>query len=153
MTAVSTGYGAASKEFKKIVDMVQLGVPISQAMEEVSEKSQSKTFKRILLQASVSIRAGADITGSLQAVVDEVTQERVIDLRRYGQRLNALAMFYMLFGVIFPSMGIAVAVILTLFIHLITITPPMLDAALVAVAFLQIVFLNIMRTSRPTFAL
>ena len=118
MTAVSTGYAAASKEFAKVVDLIQLGMPIEQAMEEVSEKSKSKTFKRLMLQASVSIKAGVDVSGALQEVVSDVTQERVIELRRYGQKLNALAMFYMLFGVIFPSMGIAVAAILTTFISL-----------------------------------
>ena len=153
MTSVSTGYGAASREFAKIVELVELGMPIEQAMEDVSQRSRSKTFKRIILQASVSIKAGADITGALQSVVEEVMQERVIELRRYGQRLNALSMFYMLFGVIFPSMGIAVATILTTFIAIFTINFSVLIATLVGMIFLQVIFLNIMRSSRPTFAM
>ena len=153
ITAVSTGYGDASKEFAKIVELVQLGMPIEQAIDRVSAESQSKTFKRIMLQASVSIKAGADIVGALQGVVDDVTQERVIELRRYGQRLNALAMFYMLFGVIFPSMGIAVAAILTTFINIFSVTPTVLLFALVGIFFLQIIFLNIMKSSRPVFTM
>ncbi|MDE1847093.1 MAG: type II secretion system F family protein [Candidatus Micrarchaeota archaeon] len=152
MTAVSTGYGAASSEFAKIVELVQLGTPIEQSIEEVSARSSSRTFKRMMLQASVSIRSGADIVSSMQSVLDEVSQERVIELRRYGQRLNALAMFYMLFGVIFPSMGIAVAAILTTFINIFTVNLSTLIAGLIFIFFLQIVFLNIMRSSRPTFA-
>ncbi len=153
ITAVSTGYGAASLEFAKVVELVQLGTPIEQALDEVSSRSQSKTFKRIMLQATVSLKAGADVVGALQGVVDEVMQERVIELRRYGQRLNALAMFYMLFGVIFPSMGIAVAAILTTFINLFSIDENTLIFALIGIFFLQIIFLNIMRSSRPTFAM
>jgi flagellar protein FlaJ len=153
VTAVSTGYGAASLEFAKVVELVQLGSPIEQALDDVSSSSQSRTFKRIMLQATVSLRAGADVVGALQGVVDEVMQERVIELRRYGQRLNALAMFYMLFGVIFPSMGIAVAAILTTFINLFTVDENTLIFALVGIFFLQIIFLNIMRSSRPTFAM
>jgi len=153
MVAVSSGYGAASKEFEKIIDRVQLGMPIEQAIDEVSSKSNSKTFKRLMLQASVSIKAGADIVGALQGVVDEVMQERVIELRRYGQRLNALAMFYMLFGIIFPSMGIAVVAILTTFISLFTVNFTTLIFGLVGIFFLQLIFLNIMRSSRPTFAM
>jgi len=153
MTAVSTGYGAASLEFAKIVELVQLGSPIEQALDDVCFRSQSKTFKRLMLQATVSLKAGADVVGALQGVLDEVMQERVIELRRYGQRLNALAMFYMLFGVIFPSMGIAVAAILTTFINIFSITESTLLFALVAIFFLQIVFLNIMRSSRPSFAM
>lgn len=153
ITAVSTGYGAASLEFAKVVELVQLGSPIEQALDEVSSRSQSRTFKRIMLQATVSLKAGADVVGALQGVVDEVMQERVIELRRYGQRLNALAMFYMLFGVIFPSMGIAVAAILTTFINLFTVDENTLLFAVIGIFFLQVIFLNIMRSSRPTFAM
>jgi hypothetical protein len=135
------------------VELVQLGSPIEQALDDVSSRSQSRTFKRIMLQATVSLKAGADVVGALQGVVEEVQQERVIELRRYGQRLNALAMFYMLFGVIFPSMGIAVAAILTTFINIFSVTESTLLMAIVGIFFLQIIFLNIMRGSRPTFAM
>jgi archaeal flagellar protein FlaJ len=153
MATVSSGYGAASKEFGKVVELIQLGTPAEQAIDDVSGKSQSKTFKRIMLQASVSIRVGADVVGALQGVVDEVTQERIIELRRYGQRLNVLSMFYMLFGVIFPSMGVAVAVILTTFVNIFTVTGTTLIFVLVAIFFLQIIFLEVMRSSRPVFAM
>ncbi len=153
ITAVSTGYGAASLEFAKVVELVQLGTPIEQAIDQVSERSKSKTFKRLALQTTVSLKAGADIVGSLQGVVDDVMQERIIELRRYGQRLNALAMFYMLFGVIFPSMGIAVLAILTTFVNIFTVDENTLIFALVGIFFLQVVFLNVMRSSRPTFAM
>ena len=153
MTAVSTGYGAASKEFAKVVSLIQLGMPIAQAMEEVSSRSQSKTFKRLMLQASVSIKVGADIVDSLQGVVEEIQQERVIELRRYGQRLNALAMFYMIFGVIFPSMGIAIATIMSTFISLFTIDASTLAFVIVGIIGLQLVFLNLISSSRPGFSL
>lgn len=153
MTAVSTGYGAASREFAKIIDLIELNVPIEQAIEEVSSKSQSNTFRRVMLQASVSVKAGVDVTQALQDVVEEITQERVIELRRYGQKLNALAMFYMLFGIIFPSMGIAVAAILTTFISIFTIDATTLVFGLVGIAMLQIIFINMIKGSRPVFAM
>ncbi len=153
MTAVSTGYGETSKQFGRIIEMVQLGMPIEQAMEEVSEKSESSTFKRLMLQASTSIKAGVDVTDAIQGVVDEVMQERIIDLRRYGQKLNALAMFYMLFGVIFPSMGIAVATIMSTFINIFPITYVVLILGLIFIAIVQIVLLNIMKSSRPIFVM
>ncbi|MGC8479738.1 MAG: type II secretion system F family protein [Candidatus Micrarchaeia archaeon] len=153
ITSISTGYGWASVEFGKIVSLVQLGMPIEQAIDEISEKSYSKIFKRIMLQASISIKVGADITTSLQSVIDDIMQERVIELRRYGQRLNALAMFYMIFGVIFPSMGIAVAAIMTTFISLITINTTTLIMVLVFIVGIQIIFLNMIKSSRPSFSM
>ncbi len=153
LTSVSSGYGAASAEFAKIINLIQLGMPMDQAIDQVSAASTSRTFKRIMLQASVSIKEGADVVSALQEVVDQAMQERTIELRRYGQRLNALSMFYMLFGVIFPSIGIAVLSILTTFINIFSVTNTVLILALVFIALLQFVFFNIMKNSRPLFTL
>lgn len=152
MATVSLGYGAASREFEKIIDRVQLGMPMDQAIDEVSGKSGSPTFKKLMLQASTSIRVGSDVITSLQEVINDVSQERVIELRRYGQRLNAIAMFYMLFGVIFPSMGIAVAAIMSTFISIFTLDDNTLILAIFGLAFLQFVFLKMVASSRPSFA-
>jgi hypothetical protein len=61
-------------------------------------------------------------------------------------------MFYMLFGVIFPSMGIAVAAIMSTFISIFTIDNNTLILALFGLAFLQGVFLKMVASSRPSFA-
>ena len=152
MMTVSTGYGDASKEFKKIIDRVQLGMPMEQAIDEVSAKSKSKTFKRLMLQAETSIKVGADVVGTIQEVISDVSQERVIELRRYGQRLNAIAMFYMLFGVIFPSMGLAIAAIMSTFISFFPIDNDTLIIAVAGIAILQFIFLKLVTASRPSYA-
>ncbi len=152
MATVSIGYGAASKEFEKVIDRVQLGMPMEQAMDEVTATSKSPTFRRLMLQASTSIKVGADIINAIQEVISDVSQERVIELSRYGQKLNAIAMFYMLFGVIFPSMGLAVAAIMSTFISFFPITNTTLMLAAVGIIFLQFVFLRMVSGSRPSFS-
>jgi flagellar protein FlaJ len=153
ITSISSGYGEASKEFAKIVEKVQLGTSLEDAIDQTVSESKSVSFRRIMLQAAVSIRAGADVVGALQSVIDQVSQERIIELRRYGQRLNAIAMFYMLFGIIMPSMGIAVVTILTTFIAIFTVNVTVLEFALVGIIFLQIVFLKMITSSRPVFTM
>ncbi len=153
ITSISTGYGDASAEFAKIVERVQIGMPLDEAIDQTVSESKSQSFRRIMLQASVSIRAGADVVSALQSVIDQLSQERIIELRRYGQRLNAIAMFYMLFGIILPSMGIAVVTILTTFIAVFTVNTTVLEFALVGIVFLQIVFLMMITGSRPVFSL
>lgn len=153
ITSVSSGYGEASKEFAKIVERVQLGTSLEDAIDQTVSESKSTSFRRIMLQAAVSIRAGADVVSALQSVIDQLAQERIIELRRYGQRLNAIAMFYMLFGIIMPSMGIAVVTILTTFIAIFTINVTVLEFALVGIVFLQIVFLKLITSSRPVFTM
>ncbi len=153
ITLISKGYGDASAEFEKVVDKVQLGAPLEEAIDETVAQSKSPSFRRIMLQASVSIKAGADVVSALQSVIDQLSQERVIELRAYGQKLNAIAMFYMLFGVIMPSMGIAVVTILTTFIALFSVDTTVLSAVIVGIIFLQIVFLKLITASRPVFAM
>ncbi len=152
MATVSSGYGSASKEFKSVIDRVQLGMPMEQAMDEVTAKSKSPTFRRLMLQSSTSIKVGADVINAIQEVVNDVSQESVIELRRYGQKLNAIAMFYMLFGVIFPSMGLAVASIMSTFISFFPIDGTTLIMAAVGIVGLQFVFLKMVTSSRPSFS-
>ncbi|MGC8729852.1 MAG: type II secretion system F family protein [Candidatus Micrarchaeia archaeon] len=153
IVSISTGYGAASNEFGKIVERVQVGMPLTEAIDQVIAQTKSPSFRRLMLQASVTIKTGADIIPAMQTTINELSQERVIELRRYGQKLNAIAMFYMLFGVILPSMGLAVATILTTFIPLITINVTILEMAAVGIVFLQIIFLQMIRNSRPVFSM
>lgn len=153
IVSISTGYGDASAEFAKVTDRAQLGMSLEEAIDQTISESKSASFRRIMLQASASIKAGADIVAALQSITDQLSQEHLIALRRYGQRLNAIAMFYMLFGVILPSMGIAIATILTTFISVFTVNTALLEAAIVGIIFLQVVFLQLIRGSRPVFAM
>jgi flagellar protein FlaJ len=153
IVSVSQGYGDASIGFRKIVENVQLGMPLEDAIDEAIANSKSTSFRRLMIQASLSIRIGSDVISALQAVISQLSEERIIELRAYGQRLNALAMFYMLFGVILPSMGIAVATILTTFIPIITINVTMLALALIFISFLQLMFLQMVKSGRPTFSM
>ena len=132
---------------------MQLGTPLEDAIDEIVSATKSPSFRKIMLQASVSIKVGADVTSALQSVIDQLTQERVIELRRYGQRLNAIAMFYMLFGIILPSMGIAVLTILTTFIPIFPVNVTLLEVVVVGLIFLQVVFLQMIRSSRPVFSM
>ncbi len=151
--SVGTGYGDASIEFSRIVDKVRFGAPLDEAVDSSIAASKSPSFRRIMLQASVSIKAGADVITALQGALDQLSQERVIEMRSYGQKLNAIAMFYMLFGVILPSMGIAVVTILTTFISIFSVTTSVLAMILVVIFLLQIAFLRLIIRSRPIFTM
>jgi len=152
IVSVTRGYGAASQEFAKIVNLVNLGVPLDQAIDQVVTTSKSPSFRRIMLQASTTLKAGADITAAMQLTLEQITMERTIELRRYGQKLNAVAMFYMIIGVIFPSMLITVAIVLSTFVSIITFTPQLLMIAFIFIMLLQVIFLNMIRNMRPSYA-
>jgi len=154
MVGVSRGYGEVSREFNKIVEKVTLGTPMSQAIREVVQTNPSPSFRRIMIQLANSVGSGADIADNLEVVLNQVFKEQIIELKAYGQKLNPLIMFYMIFGIIFPSLGLAFAIILFSFIGSgrFTLDAPVLLLFLIMVGVIQFMFLSMVETSRPRYA-
>ena len=154
MVGISRGYGEVSREFNKIVEKVTLGAPIAQAIREVVQTNPSPAFRRIMIQLANSVGSGADVADSLEVVLNQVFKEQIIELKAYGQKLNPLIMFYMIFGIIFPSLGLAFAIILFSFLGSgkFTLNAPVLLLFLIMVGVIQFMFLSMVETSRPRYA-
>jgi len=150
MLSISRDYGEVSKEFAKIIDRVNAGVPTDLAMSEVADNNPSQSFRRVILQLINSIRSGSDVATALDSVLDQVSREQVTDLKAYGQKLNPLAMFYMIFGIIMPSLGMALAIIMLSFLG-VRIDNTLLYASLGIVVFMQYIFVTLVESSKPTY--
>lgn len=147
---LTSDYGEVSKVFKEIVDKTNLGVPLDVAMEDVAEETPSKPFKRLILQIVNSIRSGSDIAVALETILDQMSQEQLIEVKAYGQKLNPLGMFYMLFGIIVPSLGITLLVTLLTFTG-VAFSQVFLFGTLLLLLLVQYVFLTMIESSRPRF--
>jgi flagellar protein FlaJ len=150
LVGVRKDYGATSKEFQKMVERIDSGIPAEIALQQAYEANRAPSFRRIVLQILMSMRSGSDVATGLEAALSQISQEQVIEIRRYGQKLNPIAMFYMLFAIILPSLGVAIGVILSSFVSF-DIDFGTLFAVLIFLAVIQYVFLTIVRSSRPTF--
>lgn len=150
VTHLTEEYGEASNVFKEIVNKTNLGVPLDVALEDVSEETPSKPFKRLALQIVNSIRSGSDVAVALEAILDQLAQEQIIQIKEYSQKLNPLGMFYLLFGIIIPSMGITLAVTLLTFTG-VAFGSQMLWGMLIVMGITQYVFLTMIQSSRPRF--
>ena len=155
MLGITRDYGEVSKEFNKIVEKVTLGVPMAIAMHDVAEHSPSSYLRRVLLQMANSLVSGSDVADSLESVLDQVSQEQIIQLKAYGQKLNPLVMFYMIFGVIMPSLGVAFLIILLSFVGtgLSAYGVGIMIAIFGIVTITQFLFLSVVENSRPSFDL
>jgi len=155
LVGVSRGYGAVSEEFNRIVEKVTLGVSMTQAIREVIQNCPSNDYNRIMLQIANSISSGSDVADSLEVVLNQVFREQVIALKAYGQKLNPLVMFYMIFGIIFPSLGLAFAVILFSLLGAgrFGITASLLLLVFVCIAVIQFLFLAMVESSRPKYVI
>ncbi len=155
LVGVSSGYGAVSEEFRRVVEKINLGVPMGQAIREAGANSPSNEFSRIMMQLSNALSSGADVADSLEVVLNQIAREQAISLKAYGQKLNPLIMFFMIFGIIFPSLGVAFAIILFSLVSggSLGITSTSLLYVIALIAIIQFMFLSFVESSRPRYVM
>jgi pilus assembly protein TadC len=147
----STDYGMVSKEFRKAVKEINSGVPQVEALEHLIKKNDSEYFKRVLWQISNGLRSGSDMSVVIKDSIDNLNKEQSIQIQTYGNKLNPLIMFYMLIAVIIPSLGITFFIILASMIGLSSLMVKLLlSAAFVFIILIQIMFLGLIKTRRPS---
>lgn len=152
LVGASRGYGAVSEEFNKIVEKVSLGVPLSVALREAAQTNPSGAFVRICTQLANSLASGSDVASALDSVLDQVATEQMIELKEYGQKLTPMVMFFMIFGIILPSIGVAFMIILfSLLSGLAGIGSNLLLLVFFFILIVQFLFLAMMENSRPRF--
>jgi archaeal flagellar protein FlaJ len=148
MRNMSKNYPAIGREFGDIVSLVELGTSLEEAIELVTERTPSMSFRKVLWQILNSLKTGADIGTSLGAAVDQITREQMIQVTEYGRKLNPLAMFYMILAVILPSIGITMGVLMSNFLA-IAISLPVLLTISGFLVFMQFMFYTMIKNMRP----
>ncbi len=153
IVGATSGYGEVSRELSKIADKVTLGIPLTQAIREEAQSNPSRYFVRILMQITNSLSSGADVGGSLEVVLDQISKEQMISLREYSQKLTPIVMFFMVFGIIVPSLGVVLATVVFSAISggTLGITSSILAPVFLMIAIIQFLFLGMIETSRPKY--
>ncbi len=144
----SNSYGVAGKYFKEIVDDINLGTPIEDALEKASRTTPSRRFRKILFQINNALRIGVDVTSSLEGTLENITQEQLIEIQRYGKKLNSITMFYMLVAVVAPSLGITLFSVIGSIISL-RIDMQTFIMLLFFLVVVQLFFITLFRSIRP----
>jgi pilus assembly protein TadC len=135
--------------FGEILNKVYLGTGMEDAINETLLVAPSPNLRRILWQVVNAMRTGTEVSHSLNSVIDQIVREQAISVQEYGKKLSPLAMFYMTVSIIIPSLGITMLVILATFIG-IKVTMPILLVLAGLIAFVQFMFLSLVRSSRPS---
>jgi len=146
----SKSYGVAQSYFKEMVDDINLGAPLEQAIDNAMKYSPSEKFTKILFQISNAIKIGVDVTKSLENTLDELTSEQMVEIQKYGKKLNSLALFYMLLAVVIPSLGVAMFVVIGSLIGFFRAdnSKAVFIAVVVFLVIIQFVFISIFKTAR-----
>jgi len=145
---IEQNYPVVGSFFGDVVNKIYLGTSIEDAINEVLLNSPSPTLRRILWQLLNSLKTGSDVAPALSSVIDQIVKEQEIAVKEYGKKLNPLAMFYMMVAVIVPSLGTTMLVVMATFMGF-TLSLTALLALAGFIGFVQLMFLSMIRSSRP----
>lgn len=141
-------YGISNEFFKEIIRDIDLGTPLEQALERATTNCPSDKLKKILFQITSALKIGTDVTNFLENILDEIAEQQLIEIRKYGKKLNSMTMFYMLFAIVMPSLGMTMIVVIISLIN-INFTGGDFVLVIVLLAFLQLMFLTMFKSIRP----
>lgn len=148
MVSVSEGYGEASEEFKRIVKDVNSGVSEVEALERAIVRNPSLQFRRSLWQMINALKAGSDVSKTLDSLVEAIVDQQILAVRKYGKELNPYTLMYMMVAVILPSLGVTFMIVLSTFTGS-DIPQSLFYAILIGSALFQLVFINMVKSKRP----
>jgi pilus assembly protein TadC len=135
--------------FQEIVYDISLGKPIERALEEAQNYSASHLFQLVLRQILNALRTGIDVSGSLRKLLVEITRQQEIEIKGYSKKLNSVILFYLIGACVFPSLGIAMFLIMGSMMNL-NFDWFLYGVILAALLFIQSFFIIIVRGIKPT---
>jgi Flp pilus assembly protein TadB len=148
LSSAASGYGPVSSEFRNIVNQVNGGKDLADALEESAAKSASKYYKRIMWHVANSTRSGYNIADILKELVGYLAYEQQIRVKKFGSELNVMSLFYLSTCVILPTMGLILTVILSSF-AVVSLSPTLLGVFVFVIAIFNLIFLGMVQSRRP----
>lgn len=142
------GYGIISQEFGRTVKEVNAGVSQVDALENMAMRNPSIYLRRAIWQIVNALRAGSEVAKVLESLVEQFAAEERVNLGRFGREMGPWALMYLLTTIIFPTMGVAMLLILP------TITPIQISSTILyffvlIFAVFQYFFIQLIKSKRP----
>jgi len=142
------GYGVISKEFEITAKEINGGTPELEALDRMMLRTPSVYLRRAVWQISNALRAGTNLADVLEGLVRDFSEEERVRLQRFSKELSPWALMYLLLTVIFPTMGIALIMVLSSLMP-ITISNGMFVVFLGFFSAFQLFFVKFLKMKRP----
>jgi flagellar protein FlaJ len=142
-------YGMLSHEFRRAVNEINTGKSEIAALEMLARDNPSLYFRRVVWQMVNALKSGADIGVTIKQIVDNLGEEQRIAIKKYGAQLNPLALMYMIFCVIFPTLGITFLLVISSFIGVGFDVQYMLIGILIFLLMFQFMLIGLIKSRRP----
>ena len=147
--SISRGnYGLVSTEFGNATKKITTGKAQSIALEEITYNNPSLYFRRTMWQLSTALKSGADLGNTLEVLVQSLANEQRIAIRKYGAQLSPLALMYMMFAAIMPTLGITFLIVFSS-ISGFTVSDSIFYIILAILGVFQFAFSGLIKNSRP----
>lgn len=142
-------YGLFSQEMKRAVNEINTGKSEIAALEMLARDNPSLYFRRVIWQLVNALKSGADTGQTIKQIVDNLAEEQRIAIKKYGAQLNPLALMYMIFCVIFPTLGITFLLVISSFLGVGFDLEFLLIGILVFLMMFQFVLIGLIKSRRP----
>ena len=145
---IGNNYQYVGLYFQTIIEKVNLGTSIDDAITETIDICPSENLRKLLWQILNSLKTGSDTSRALNTVLENIVREQNIAMKEFGNKLNPLAMFYMMIAIIVPSLGVTMLIVVASFVQ-IKFSLLILLVVAAFIGFLQFMFLMMIKHSRP----
>lgn len=149
VSIAQSNYGMFSEEIKKAVNEINTGKSEVAALEMLARENPSLFFRRIIWQMVNALKSGADIGETMKQIVNNISEEQRIAIKKYGAQLNPLALMYMIFCVIFPTLGITFLLVISSFIGIGIDVEYLLIGILGFLIMFQFMLIGLIKSRRP----
>jgi flagellar protein FlaJ len=142
-------YGLLSHEIRRVVNEINTGKSEAEALELLTRETPSFFFRRVMWQMINALKSGADIGNTMKEIVENIAVEQRVAIKKYGAQLNPLALMYMLFAVIFPTLGITFLLVLASFTGITINLEVILIGIIGMLVLFQFMFIGLIKSRRP----
>ncbi len=149
VSMAQSNYGKLSDEMRRAVNEINTGKSEIAALEMLAKENPSLYFRRVIWQMVNALKSGADVGRTIKQIVDNLSEEQRISIKKYGAQLNPLALMYMIFCVIFPTLGITFLLVISSFIGIGFDVQYMLMGILGFLVMFQFMLIGLIKSRRP----
>ncbi len=149
VSIAKSDYGLLSHEIRRVVNEINTGRSEAEALEILTRETPSFFFRRVMWQMINALKSGADIGDTLKEIVNNIATEQRVAIKKYGSQLNPLALMYMLFAVIFPTLGITFLLVLASFTGIAINLELVLTGIIFMLVVFQFLFVGFIKSRRP----
>jgi hypothetical protein len=73
---------------------------VEEALDDAAEYSPSEKFRKIIFQINNALKIGIDVTDFLRETLEQIVDDQILQIKKYGKKLNSVTLFYLLIGVV-----------------------------------------------------